>query len=133
LRSRDFAANRQTDTCAPTQRRRRQPNEKKMSNSKFTAVATLEDVPAGTKKVVAVNGMPVLLCHTDDRIFAIRNECSHAHEALDCGRMKYGWISCPVHGARFDLETGEPLNPPATEPLQTFEVRIVGETIEVAV
>jgi 3-phenylpropionate/trans-cinnamate dioxygenase ferredoxin subunit len=47
--------------------------------------------------------------------------------------MKYGWISCPVHGARFDLDTGEPLNPPATQPIQTFEVRIIGETIEVAV
>lgn len=104
-----------------------------MSDKNFIAVATLDDLPTDTKKVVTVNGVPVLLCHSDDRVFAVRNECSHAHEALDCGRMKYGWISCPVHGARFDLETGEPLNPPATEPLTIFEVRIVGNTIEVAV
>jgi len=104
-----------------------------MSDKTFTAVATLDEVPAGSKKLVDVGGVPVLLCHTADRVFAVRNECSHAHETLDCGRMKYGWISCPVHGARFDLETGEPLNPPATQPIQTFEVRIVGETIEVAV
>ncbi len=104
-----------------------------MSDTTFTAVATLDEVPAGSKKLVDVGGVPVLLCHTADRVFAVRNECSHAHETLDCGRMKYGWISCPVHGARFDLETGEPLNPPATQPIQTYEVRIVGETIEVAV
>jgi 3-phenylpropionate/trans-cinnamate dioxygenase ferredoxin subunit len=104
-----------------------------MSDKTYTAVATLAEVPAGTKKVFEVGGVPVLLCHTADRVFAVRNECSHAHETLDCGRMRGGWISCPVHGARFDLETGEPLNPPATQPIETFEVRVVGETIEVAV
>lgn len=104
-----------------------------MSEKSFVAVAKLEDVPAGTKKLVTVNGIEVLLCHTKDRIFAVRNLCSHAHEALDCGRMKGGWIACPVHGARFDLETGEPINPPATLPIDTYEVRIEGDTIEVAV
>jgi 3-phenylpropionate/trans-cinnamate dioxygenase ferredoxin subunit len=105
----------------------------KMSEKNFTAVATLDEVPDGAKKVVTVGGVPILLCHTEDRVFAVRNECSHAYSTLDCGRMKYGWISCPVHGARFDLETGEPLNPPATQPLQIYEVRIVGNSIEVAV
>ena len=104
-----------------------------MSDRNFIAVATLGEVPDGEKKVVTVNRVPILLCHSEGRVFAVRNECSHAYSTLDCGRMKYGWISCPVHGARFDLETGEPLNPPATEPLQTYEVRVVGDTIEVAV
>ncbi len=104
-----------------------------MSEPTFTAALPLADLPAGTKKVATVAGVPLLLCHTADRVFAVRNECSHAHEALDCGRMRGGWISCPVHGARFDLETGEPLNPPATQPIQTFEVRVVGDMIEVAV
>lgn len=104
-----------------------------MSEPTFTPAMPLADLPAGTKHVVTVNGVPLLLCHTADRVFAVRNECSHAHEALDCGRMRGGWISCPVHGARFDLETGEPLNPPATQPIQTFDVRVVGDMIEVAV
>lgn len=104
-----------------------------MSEPTFTPAAKLADLPSGTKQVVNVAGVTVLLCHTGDRVFAVSNVCSHAHEALDCGRMRAGWISCPVHGARFDLESGEPLNPPATQPIQTFKVRIVGDTIEVAV
>lgn len=104
-----------------------------MSEKTFTSAARLDEVPDGAKKVVTLGGVPVLLCHTEGRIFAVRNECSHAYSTLDCGRMKYGWISCPVHGARFDLETGEPLNPPATQPIETFEVRVAGDTIEVAV
>lgn len=104
-----------------------------MSDKTFVSVAKLDEVPAGSKKVVEANGNQILLCHTNDRVFAVRNLCSHAYETLECGRVRNGWISCPVHGARFDLETGTPMNPPASIPIDTFEVRIVGDSIEVAV
>ena len=100
--------------------------------SGFVVVATLADLPPETKKRVAVNGLDVLLCHTLDRVFAVENRCSHAEEGLDCGRMRNGWIACPVHGARFDLASGEALGPPATQPIQTWPVRITGDVIEVA-
>ncbi|MCB2077934.1 MAG: non-heme iron oxygenase ferredoxin subunit [Novosphingobium sp.] len=104
-----------------------------MSEKQFHAAAKVDEVPSGSKKVVKIDDTEILLCNTKDRIFAVRNLCSHAYETLDCGRMRSGWIACPVHGARFDLETGEPMNPPATMPIDTFEVRISGDTIEVAV
>lgn len=104
-----------------------------MSEKSFVAAAKLDEVPAGAKKLVTLNGIEILLCNTRDQVFAVRNLCSHAHEALDCGRMKNGWIACPVHGARFDLETGQPMNPPATLPIETYDVRIEGDTIEVAI
>lgn len=104
-----------------------------MAEQNFVAVAKLEDVPAGSKRLVEAGGVEIVLCNSKDKIFAVRNLCSHAYEKLDCGRMKNGWIACPVHGARFDLETGEPLNPPAVMPVQTYPVRVVGDTIEVAV
>lgn len=104
-----------------------------MSEKSFVAVAKLDEVPPGTKKLIEVDDVEIILCNTLDTIFAVKNLCSHAHEKLDCGRMKNGWIACPVHGARFDLETGEAINPPAVLPIKTYEVRIVGDTIEVAV
>ncbi len=104
-----------------------------MTDKPFVAAARLEDVPTGAKKVVDISGVPVLLCHTLDKIFAVRNICSHAYEPLDCGRLRGGWISCPVHGARFDLETGAAMNPPAVTPIITYEVRIIDGVIEVAV
>jgi 3-phenylpropionate/trans-cinnamate dioxygenase ferredoxin component len=104
-----------------------------MTDKQFVAAAKLGEVPAGSKKLVDLNGTEVLLCNTRDQIFAVRNQCSHAYEKLDCGRMKNGWISCPVHGARFDLETGAPLNPPAVMPIEVFAVRVVGDVVEVAV
>ena len=103
-----------------------------MSEKNFVAVAKVDEIGPGEKKVVDVNGTQIIVCNSKDTIFAVRNLCSHAHETLECGRVRNGWISCPVHGARFDLETGEPKNPPATIPIETYEVRITGDTIEVA-
>lgn len=99
----------------------------------YAAVASVDEVPAGKMKVVELGGRSILLCHSKDHFYAVENQCSHAYEALECGRMRHGWIACPVHGARFDLETGAPLSPPATQPIATFELRIVDGMIEVAI
>lgn len=104
-----------------------------MSDKTFVAVAKVGDIPANGKIIVEVEGTSIVLCHTRDQYFAVRNLCSHAYETLECGRVRNGWISCPVHGARFNLETGDPMNPPATMPIDTFSVRVEGDSIEVAV
>ena len=101
--------------------------------STFARVLQVLELPPGTKKAVDVNGMSVLVCNTNERLYAVSNICSHAHEKLECGRMSRGWIGCPVHGARFDLATGRAMNPPAKEPIATYEVRVVDAWIEVAV
>jgi 3-phenylpropionate/trans-cinnamate dioxygenase ferredoxin subunit len=104
-----------------------------MSDREYITVASTEEIAPGGVKIVAAGGRSILLCHSQGRFFAVENLCSHAHEPLECGRVKAGWISCPAHGARFDLETGEPLNPPAAEPIATFAVRVSGTVIEIAV
>ncbi|MFD1611512.1 Rieske (2Fe-2S) protein [Sphingomonas tabacisoli] len=103
-----------------------------MSEAVFTTVARLADVPSGEVRKVVAGDRSILLCHSQDRIFAIENKCSHADEALECGRMRQGWISCPAHGARFELASGRAMNPPAKEPIRTFEVRIDGDVVQVA-
>ncbi len=103
-----------------------------MPGPTFIAVTPLAEVPQSTVKRVAINGRSILLIHTGDGIFAVENRCSHAEQPLECGRVKNGWISCPTHGARFDLETGDPLGGPAELPIATFAVRIADDMIEVA-
>jgi 3-phenylpropionate/trans-cinnamate dioxygenase ferredoxin component len=100
---------------------------------RFFASALLKDIPSGTTRLVDVLSHSILLCNEDGRIYAVSPHCSHADEPLACGRIKNGWIACPAHGARFDLETGEAMNPPATAPIATFAVRVRGGVIEVAV
>ncbi|MEO6718596.1 MAG: non-heme iron oxygenase ferredoxin subunit [Novosphingobium sp.] len=89
-------------------------------------------LPRGTKVVIERSGRSILLCNSNDRIFAVSNICSHADEKLQCGRMSNGWIACPIHGARFDLATGAAKNPPAKAPIATYQVRIIDDWIEIA-
>jgi 3-phenylpropionate/trans-cinnamate dioxygenase ferredoxin component len=103
-----------------------------MSEPEYTALAKLADIPAGKLAKVEAGGWSILLCHTEGGIYAVENRCSHAEEPLECGRMRHGWISCPAHGSRFDLATGCAMNPPATDPIRTFPVRIEGDTVLVA-
>ncbi|MET0364720.1 MAG: Rieske 2Fe-2S domain-containing protein [Sphingobium sp.] len=98
-----------------------------MSDKTYVPVARLEDVPPGQVKVVEAAGKAILLCNSKNRIFAVINKCSHAAEKLECGRMRSGWIACPVHGARFNLETGAAMNPPATQAIEIFAVRITDD------
>ncbi|WP_333882966.1 non-heme iron oxygenase ferredoxin subunit [Sphingobium yanoikuyae] len=104
-----------------------------MSESNFMAAAPYDEVPLGKTKSVTIDGRAILLCNSDGQIHAIAALCSHADEPLACGRIRLGWIACPAHGARFDLETGEPLTGPASEPIATYPVRIVDGMIEVAI
>jgi nitrite reductase/ring-hydroxylating ferredoxin subunit len=83
-------------------------------------------------KVVVAGGRSILIVHHGGRLFAIENRCSHAEQPIECGRVRYGWIACPAHGAKFDLETGDALTAPATTPIATFPIRVVGDRIEVA-
>lgn len=103
-----------------------------MTDRHFIPVAMEGEIPPGTVKAVTIEGRSILLCNSDGHVYAIENICSHAQEPLECGRMRHGWIACPAHGARFDLETGEPMNAPATEPIATFPVRVAGGSIEIA-
>ena len=105
-----------------------------MTDRSFTPVAPAADVPPGTVKPVTVAGTSILLCHDGDAgLFAIENRCSHLDEPLECGRLRFGWIACPLHGAKFDLETGEALSLPAVDPIATYPLRVSDGTIEVAV
>ena len=103
-----------------------------MSND-FTRFCELADVPPGAKKALKINDTWVLVCNTKDRLFAVSNICSHQAKPLMMGRVRSCKITCPVHGARFDLETGEALDLPATKPIDTYEVRVVDDWIEVKV
>ena len=104
-----------------------------MTSEAFTRALLEGDLPAGGRRVVEIAGKSILLCHTGGKIHAISNICSHAHEALECGRMSASWIACPVHGARFDLATGAAKNPPATRPIAVYAVRVAEGWIEVGV
>lgn len=90
--------------------------------------AELED---GKPRPVAVAGKHLLAIRSGDDVHVVDAICSHAFQELECGMVRNGWIACPAHGSRFDLATGEPMNPPAIAPIATYETRVTDGVLEV--
>jgi 3-phenylpropionate/trans-cinnamate dioxygenase ferredoxin component len=86
--------------------------------------AALDDVPRDGSLAVEVDGVEVALVRTDDEVFAIHDECSHASVALSEGEVEGCEIECWLHGSMFDLRTGKPTNLPATEPVEIYPVKV---------
>lgn len=104
-----------------------------VNNEDRIEVARLTELADGDSSAICVRRQPILVCNSGGKIYAVANECSHAFQALEGGRIRAGWIACPAHGTRFDLATGEPLNPPAADNIATFPVEIVDGRIFVDV
>jgi len=97
----------------------------------FTKVATLAELAPGKGKQVEVNGRKIALFHDGSKVFAIDDTCTHRGAPLSEGTCQTGQVTCPWHGARFDLATGANLSPPAPKGVQVFPVQVVGDEVQV--
>ena len=74
------------------------------------------------REVVTVGGRCVLVCNVGGVHYAVENRCTHQETTLHEGRIRHGFIACPLHGVRFDLKTGEPKGDLTRIPLRRFSV-----------
>ena len=95
----------------------------------FVRACAVAEVAAGSALRVEVDGLDVAIVRDGDDFYAIEDECSHAAVALSEGDVEGCEIECWMHGSRFDLRTGKPLGPPATEPVPVFPVQIAGDDV----
>ena len=95
----------------------------------FVPAAALADVPDGAAVAVVIDGVELALVRDGDTVYAIADECSHAAIPLSEGEVEGCEIECWLHGSRFDLRTGKPVNLPATEPVQTYPTTIEREQV----
>jgi 3-phenylpropionate/trans-cinnamate dioxygenase ferredoxin subunit len=83
----------------------------------------VDEVPDGTMKMAWVDGTDqVLVVNTGGEYSAVQGVCSHEYFELDKGFLTAGTLTCALHLSRFDLSNGEPLDPPAEEPLAVYPV-----------
>jgi 3-phenylpropionate/trans-cinnamate dioxygenase ferredoxin subunit len=95
----------------------------------FVRACAASEVADGQAVRVEVDGLDVAIVRNGDDVYAIEDECSHAQVALSEGEVEGCEIECWMHGSRFDLRTGKPTGPPATEPVPIFPVRIDGADV----
>ncbi|MFI4859972.1 MAG: Rieske (2Fe-2S) protein [Phycisphaerales bacterium JB063] len=94
-------------------------------SSEWADLAAAADLPPGSRCVVEVDGLAVLVLNDAGTFRALANLCPHAMLPLGTGPVCSGAITCPHHGLSYDLATGCNLDEPETEPpAVVFETRI---------
>lgn len=84
-------------------------------------IAAASDIPPGHAKPYAADGLELLICNVDGTYYAIEDVCTHDGAPLDQGTLEGACVTCPRHGATFDVRTGE-ATLPAVMPVITFPV-----------
>ena len=97
----------------------------------YIQVADITDIDLNHSLSVDVDGQAILICNTENGVFAVEDRCTHADIPLCGGQIVGNFITCPLHGAVFDLSDGSVQSPPAFEDLETYEVMIDGTSVSV--
>jgi len=92
-------------------------------------VASLAEVPPGTGRQVQVSGRALAIYNLEGIMHAIDGTCTHRGGPLGEGALVGNVVTCPWHGARFDVTTGAVLGPPAPQGVISHRVTVEGDSI----
>ncbi len=99
----------------------------------WTSVAAIDELAPKQMKRVEVAGKRLLLANSEGKHYCVDEMCCHEDYSLWFGCIKDRSIKCSLHGSRFDLESGQPLNEPAECPLRTYPTKVEGGQVWVEV
>jgi 3-phenylpropionate/trans-cinnamate dioxygenase ferredoxin component len=85
-------------------------------------LCAVDEVPPGTMKLCEVDDELVLVTNLAGTFHATQGVCSHEYFELDRGFLTGDSITCALHLSRFELDSGEALDPPAELPLAVYPV-----------
>jgi 3-phenylpropionate/trans-cinnamate dioxygenase ferredoxin subunit len=95
-----------------------------MSNNHI--VGTVKDYALDSITQIDIDGVEIALVKTAEGFFAVSDICTHAEVSLSDGSLNGCLLECPMHGAEFDIKTGEAKSLPATKPLEVYKVLVSG-------
>ena len=90
----------------------------------FVKVAEVDDFEDGELMAIEVDGELICLAKVDGTVYAFTDNCTHISGPLNEGELEGCTITCPWHGAQFDVCTGKVLCGPARQDLSTYSVKI---------
>ena len=96
-------------------------------------VAELADLPPGQALEVVAGDRIVALFNVDGKVFALDGVCPHQGGPLGKGELCGGIVTCPWHGAKFDVRTGNVLGPPAPAGVASYKVVVEDGEIKIEV
>lgn len=104
-------------------------NIRLLASEEFVKVANTNDIQPSRMRAIQINGLEVCIANVDGKYYAINNICTHEGGPLADGRIDGYEVECPWHSSKFDVRTGQVIQPPASEPEPVYEVRVEGNSI----
>jgi 3-phenylpropionate/trans-cinnamate dioxygenase ferredoxin subunit len=102
-----------------------------MSEPRFERACAVSELPDEGVLGIELGTVPVAIVRAEGEVYAINDVCSHEEVPLSEGEVYDHTVECWLHGSCFDVRTGKPTGPPATEPVATYPVRIDGDDVYV--
>ncbi len=90
----------------------------------FQDIGALSDFPDGSARLIQVGKQPVLILSRMGSFTAFDDYCPHRAGPLSEGVRTPSTITCPWHGAKFNLDTGEPISGPCRRGLRMHRVQV---------
>ena len=94
-----------------------------MSNNESYVEATkVNEIPSGKMKHVELNGKEIVVSNVNGKYYAMDDRCGHMNALLSMGNVSNdNLVTCPFHGARFDVTNGKKVKEPVLTPSQEME------------
>ncbi|MBI3471605.1 MAG: non-heme iron oxygenase ferredoxin subunit [Candidatus Solibacter usitatus] len=99
----------------------------------YIRVARASELPSGQGKLVEAGGKKIALFNIEGTFYALDDTCTHRGGPLSEGALEGNEVTCPWHGAVFDVTTGNVLGAPAPRGVASYPVRVQGDDIEVEI
>ena len=92
-----------------------------MEKDQFIDIAKVDEIPAGKMKHVEVNGKEIVIANVNGKFYALDDRCGHMNASLSMGNLTGGVVTCPFHGAKFNVTSGKKIAEPVLTPSQEME------------
>ena len=100
-------------------------------NIEFVEIAPASELPGGERLFVEIGGTSIVIFNIAGQFFSIADVCSHDDGPVGEGNIEGYTITCPRHGAEFDIRSGKVLQLPAVVDIPAYPVRVVDGMIQV--
>ena len=92
-----------------------------MEKDQFVDIAKVDEIPAGKMKHVEVNGKEIMIANMNGKFYALDDRCAHMNAPLSMGNLTGDVVTCPFHGAKFNVASGKKISEPVLTPSQEME------------
>ena len=99
----------------------------------LTKVAGTNELQPGQAKLVEVEERKIALFNIEGNFYAIDDTCTHREGPLSEGTIDGDEVTCPWHGATFNVKTGEVIGPPAPKGVKSYKVQVEGSDVKIEI